>query len=124
MTQDHTNAHSFYIGLMSGTSMDGVDGVVARFSPRCDTVAFAHQAFPASLRAQFMALQQPGDNEIEREALAAHELASQYAACIEKLLQQSGLAAQQIRAVGAHGQTIRHRPEQAYTRQSQNRALM
>jgi anhydro-N-acetylmuramic acid kinase len=120
----HTPLTALYIGLMSGTSMDGVDGVLARFSPQCQTLAHAHQAFPASLRAQFMALQQPGENEIDREALAANELAVQYAACVEKLLQQSGLTANEIAAVGAHGQTIRHRPERAYTRQSQNPALL
>ena len=118
------NSDAFFIGLMSGTSLDGVDGVLARFSPGCTTLTHAHQAFPASLRQQFMALQQAGPNEIEREALAANALAQQYAACVTQLLTQSGVDKAQICAIGAHGQTIRHRPELGFTRQSHNPALL
>lgn len=115
---------ALFIGLMSGTSLDGVDGVLARFSPDCATLAHAHHPFPASLRQQFMALQQTGQNEIEREALAANALAQQYAACVAQLLAQSGVDKAQICAIGAHGQTIRHRPELGFTRQSHNPALL
>ncbi|MGO4329613.1 anhydro-N-acetylmuramic acid kinase [Cupriavidus sp. 2TAF22] len=118
-----------FIGIMSGTSMDGADGVLVDFSgPRPAVLAAAHQPFPAALREAFAGLQQPGDDEIHREALAANGLARVYAGCVAALLRESGLAAAAIAAVGAHGQTVRHRPGQydgtGYTRQSQQPALL
>lgn len=122
-------APSLYIGLMSGTSLDGVDGVLATFasdadSPSAKTLEGCHLPFPSDLRDQLMTLQSPGDNEIHRESMAATALARLYAECVSKLLAKSGVTAAQIRAIGAHGQTIRHRPESGYTRQTNNPALL
>lgn len=118
-----------FIGIMSGTSMDGADGVLVDFSgPRPAVLAAAHQPFPAELREAFAALQQPGDDEIHREALAANGLARVYAACVATLLRHAGMAPSAIAAIGAHGQTVRHRPGLydgiGYTRQSQQPALL
>jgi len=118
-----------FIGLMSGTSLDGVDGVVAAFPSApaqhpVATLASAYMPFSASLRAELMALQTAGQNEIEREALVANTLSSHYAACVERLLADAGLRPDQIRAIGVHGQTIRHRPELGFTRQANNPALL
>ncbi|RFP22788.1 anhydro-N-acetylmuramic acid kinase [Duganella sp. BJB488] len=116
---------SLYIGLMSGTSLDGVDGALARFSgDAIDTLAAAYVPFPPALRAELMALQAAGHNEIEREALAANQLARHYADCVQALLDDASLQAQDIRAVAVHGQTIRHRPELGFTRQTNNPALL
>jgi anhydro-N-acetylmuramic acid kinase len=110
---------------MSGTSLDGVDGALVDFgSGSITTLAAAHLPFAATLRAELMALQTPGANEIEREALAANALAARYAECIAALLAQAGIEAQAIRAAGVHGQTIRHRPELGFTRQANNPALV
>ena len=68
-----------------------------------------------------MALQGAGHNEIEREALAANALAASYAECVQALLAS---ASGPVRAIAAHGQTTRHRPELGYTRQSNNPALL
>ncbi|MYM34231.1 anhydro-N-acetylmuramic acid kinase [Duganella sp. FT94W] len=116
---------ALYIGLMSGTSLDGVDGALAH----CDgeaitTIAAAYVAFPPALRTELMALQANGDNEIEREALAANQLAQHYAQCVAELLRESGHTAAEVRAMAAHGQTIRHRPELGFTRQTNNPALL
>jgi len=118
-----------YIGIMSGTSMDGADGVLVDFSgARPAVLADAHQPFPPELRAAFAALQQPGDDEIHREALAANGLARVYANCAAALLEQAGVTAASVRAIGAHGQTVRHRPGLydgiGYTRQTQHPALL
>lgn len=115
-------ASSLYIGLMSGTSLDGVDGVLADFSGRgIRTLDAAFVPFPADLRAELMALQAPGANELEREALAANALARCYADCVAQL---AARAPGPVRAVAVHGQTIRHRPELGFTRQTNNPALL
>ena len=110
-----------YIGLMSGTSLDGVDGVITSFDA---TPRSAHIPFPADLKSELMALQSPAHNEIHREALAANQLATLYADCVNQLLKAAGVSAAQVRAIGVHGQTIRHLPEQGYTRQTNNPALL
>ena len=122
----HTTT-ALFIGLMSGTSMDGVDGVLASFSgqpTRITTLAAAHRPFPDDLRAALMTLQAPGHNEIHRESLAADALARLYARCVADLLEQAGVAAEEVHAIGVHGQTIRHQPGAGYTRQTNNPALL
>ena len=126
------NAHrdtssSFYIGLMSGTSLDGVDGVLARLPAdggAMETLASSYVPFPENLRIELMALQTSSPNELHREALAANALAQHYAQSVASLLAQSAVSPAQVRAVGVHGQTIRHRPELGYTRQTNNPALL
>jgi anhydro-N-acetylmuramic acid kinase len=115
-------ASSLYIGLMSGTSLDGVDGVLADFSGRgIRTLQAAFTPFPPALRSELMALQAASENELEREALAANALARCYADCVRQLL---AVAPGPVRAVAVHGQTIRHRPELGFTRQTNNPALL
>jgi anhydro-N-acetylmuramic acid kinase len=110
---------------MSGTSLDGVDGVIARVEQNdIRTLATAYLPFTDNLRSELMALQTPGENEIHREALAANGLAQCYAECVSKLLAEASLSPTDIQAIGAHGQTIRHRPEHGYTRQTGNPALL
>ena len=116
------------IGLMSGTSLDGVDGVLAACAAdgdsRIHSIASAYIPFPDALRAELLALQTAGFNEIEREALSANALAQHYAACVEQLLTSADTGAGAISAIGVHGQTIRHRPELGFTRQTNNPALL
>ncbi|TDN67565.1 anhydro-N-acetylmuramic acid kinase [Paraburkholderia sp. BL10I2N1] len=115
-----------YFGLMSGTSMDGVDGIAVEFAkgktPVVRSEAFV--GFSEGLRDALFALQQPGDNEIEREALAANALAARYTVCCHELLRSGNLSATAVRAIGVHGQTVRHRPEKGYTRQINNPSLL
>ncbi len=117
-----TEKPSLYIGLMSGTSLDGVDGVLADFSDGAiHTLSAAFTPFPAELREDLMALQAASDNELEREALAANGLALAYADCVRSLLPSCPAP---VTAVAVHGQTIRHRPELGFTRQTNNPALL
>ncbi len=110
-----------YVGLMSGTSLDGVDGVLTGFDGR---LYAAYIPFPESLRDALLVLQQSGHDEIHREAIAANTLTTLYADCVQQLLAQAGISAAEVRAIGAHGQTIRHNPAQGYTRQIQQPALL
>jgi len=118
-----------FLGLMSGTSMDGVDGVIADFSSGgVQVLAHAAAPFPDSLRAELMALNISGPDELHRGWLAGNALMRVYAEVVQQLLAQSGLAAAQIAAIGAHGQTVRHRPQQfdgtGYTIQLAQPALL
>lgn len=114
-------ASPLYIGLMSGTSLDGVDGVLTSFD--AEPVA-VHIPFPEELRRELMALQAPSDNEIHHEAMAAQRIATLYAACVSQLLDKAGREAADVTAIGVHGQTIRHQPALGYTRQIINPALL
>lgn len=118
-----------YIGLMSGTSLDGVDGVIVDFSQGTQVIQHAGCSFDSSLRAELLALNSTGgSDELHRAALAANAVARHYAQVVQQLLQASGLRAGQIAAIGAHGQTVRHRPQMfdgtGYTLQLNSPALL
>jgi anhydro-N-acetylmuramic acid kinase len=102
-----------YIGLMSGTSLDGVDGVLADFSSSdLRVLAHASAPFPAALRDELLALNTSGPDELHRAALAGNGLMRVYAQVVSELLARTGTSANTVRAIGAHGQTVRHRPQE------------
>ena len=118
-----------YLGLMSGTSLDGVDGVLVDFSKAQLTVLSAASApMPPALRQEFLELNRAGGNELHRAALAANALVRLYAEVVDALLKQAGTSPQAVRAIGAHGQTVRHQPQAfdgtGYTLQLNNPALL
>ncbi len=117
------------VGLMSGTSMDGVDGVLVAFEAGHIRVeAHVFRPFATDLRTDLLALNISGNDELHRAALAANRLVRVYAEVIQALLAQSGRPAGDIAAIGAHGQTVRHRPGAfdgtGYTIQLNNPALL
>ena len=121
--------HSLYIGLMSGTSLDGIDAVLAKIGPNGETSALDAISAPFSpdLRKALFELQSPGPNELHREKQAGNALALAYANTVNQLLKKTNLKASDIAAIGAHGQTIRHQPhlgDMAYTHQTLNAALL
>ena len=101
-----------FIGLMSGTSLDGVDGVVARIDSagQLHVTAHAFMPFEAPFRAELLQLNQSGPDELHRSALAGNAVARHYAQVVHELLCTTGLRPDHITAIGAHGQTVRHRP--------------
>ncbi len=109
---------------MSGTSLDGVDAVLAEIGPTGQSRLLQTHYLPYSdnLRAQLLALHAPQPNEIHLAACAANELACLYADAINHLL--DGVASNTVRAIGCHGQTLRHRPADGYTLQIVNAALL
>jgi len=118
-----------FIGLMSGTSLDGADGVLVDYSRQPPRVlAHAYIAFTAPLIAEFLALNRSGADELHRGALAANALAHVYAGVVHQLLMAAEVSASSIAATGAHGQTVRHRPQEfdgtGYTVQLNNPALL
>jgi len=122
---DGSVAGENYIGLMSGTSVDGVDAVLADFgAPSLRTIAAAHVAFPASLRRELNSLQRSGPDEIHRAALAGNALMDCCAEAVDAVRAQAGLAVRSIAAIGLHGQTVRHRPDLGYTTQLANPARL
>jgi anhydro-N-acetylmuramic acid kinase len=115
-----------YIGLMSGTSLDGVDAALVSFTPAgaARLEGQVYLPFPDELRQQLLDLNSLGDDEIERSCIQANRLARIYADSVAALLQQSGLKTSDIIAIGNHGQTVRHRPELGFTVQIGNSALL
>ncbi|MFZ5555507.1 MAG: anhydro-N-acetylmuramic acid kinase [Pseudomonadota bacterium] len=114
---------TIYGGLMSGTSLDGVDGVLAEFPPEAGRLlAHAHLPYPDGLRRELAALNHPGDDELARAAAAALAASDLYAKCVAALLESAGLRPEQVSAVGCHGQTVRHQPGIGYTIQLLNAA--
>ena len=102
----------YFIGLMSGTSLDGADGVLAQLDETGHVTVLAHDfvAFEAAFRSELLSLNSSGPDELHRSALAGNQIARHYAEVVAALLQKTGLQASQIKAIGAHGQTVRHRP--------------
>ncbi|WIM05245.1 MAG: anhydro-N-acetylmuramic acid kinase [Candidatus Nitricoxidivorans perseverans] len=115
-----------YVGLMSGTSLDGVDAALVDFSPVGTPACLAthYQPYPDDLKAEVLALHEPGENEIARAGRVANRLARKYADAVRKLLTASNMPSTKVRAIGCHGQTIRHAPAEGYTLQLNNPALL
>lgn len=116
----------FYAGVMSGTSLDGIDAVVADFAPAsgrpCELLAATTLPFPSALRDELAALQRAGDDELARAARTANILADLYADAILATVQSAGISVADLVAAGVHGQTVRHRPDQGFTLQLNNPA--
>ncbi len=120
-----------YIGLMSGTSLDGVDGVLAALGEapaQPKVLASVHLPMPHDLRQEFLALNVAGADELHRAALAANALIGLYAEVVGQLLERAGVEPAQVTAIGAHGQTVRHQPQSfdgiGYTVQLNQAALL
>jgi anhydro-N-acetylmuramic acid kinase len=114
-----------YIGIMSGTSFDGVDAVLAAArGGRMRLLRHIHLPFPATLRSRLLSLQESGYNELHRAAAVSIELSDLYAEAVRRLLSRARIGARAVAAIGCHGQTVRHRPREGYTLQLVNGARL
>lgn len=123
------SAPSLYIGIMSGTSLDGIDvSLVSTEQQRFEVLANYFLAYPSALKTDLLKLHTPSENELENTQLMANTLAKLYAQAVLTLLAQQNIATSDIRAIGCHGQTIRHRPHFSdgigFTLQIGNAALL
>lgn len=100
-----------YIGLMSGTSLDGIDAALVSIdNGQIELLNTASSAIPPSLHQELLALCHGCDNEIERLGAADRLLGAELAKSALTVCDGAGLSSAQICAIGSHGQTIRHRP--------------
>lgn len=115
---------ALYLGVMSGTSLDGLDIALIEQDEQPQLLATHYLPMPAELRQRLLSLCASGPDEIARAALAENQWATLAAEGIHALLQRQGLEPASIRAIGSHGQTIRHEPAQGFTVQIGNPALL
>lgn len=102
---------SYYIGIMSGTSADGVDLALVDFSSdKVQLKAHFYQNYNNELNQKITALYSSKQNEIDRMGSLDVELAHYFYQAIKQFLAQENLESSDILAIGCHGQTIRHRP--------------
>lgn len=108
----------YFIGLMSGTSADGVDAALVDFSKkRPQLIATHYMPYTDTIRNHIFALTQKGDNELSRMCELDVALGHAFADTVNQLIKQSGISPKKIKAIGSHGQTLRHFPKQGYTLQ-------
>lgn len=119
-----------FIGIMSGTSLDGVDAALCSFEQSafengtCVLQNTHFLPYPAEVKSQLLALHKPQNNELEATSILGCSLANLYAEATNELLKKAKIKAADISAIGCHGQTIRHRPELGFTLQIGNAALL
>ena len=118
-------AAELYIGLMSGTSLDGVDAALVQIGDgELQYLGSAYLPYPDSIHAAALALHTPGTDDLHHASLLANRVAELYADAVAQLLDAAGTEARHIKALGAHGQTVRHNPAAGYTLQLINPALL
>ncbi len=120
---------NLFIGIMSGTSLDGIDVALCTFEDTsCQLISTQFMPYPADIKVALLALHTPSENELETSILLGNQLARLYAEAVNKLLTAAQKTANDITAIGCHGQTIRHcpnyGPELGFSLQIGNAALL
>lgn len=113
-----------YLGVMSGTSLDGLDIALIEQEQHTRLIATHYVPMPAALHAELLALCSSGPDELARAALAEQRWVELAAQGIQALLAEQQLQPSDVRAIGSHGQTIRHEPARGFSIQIGNPALL
>lgn len=114
-----------FVGIMSGTSLDAADAVLADLSaPRPKLLAATRLPFSTALRTTLLQLSEPGHDSLDAAGACSVQLAGLYAEVAHRALAEAGREAKDVVAIGCHGQTVRHRPERGYTIQLNDPALL
>ncbi|WP_341897063.1 anhydro-N-acetylmuramic acid kinase [Ferrovibrio terrae] len=114
---------AWIIGLMSGTSMDGIDAALLR-TDGTGIAGFGPartMPYDPALRARIRACLNEGPGDV---ASLSRDLSLAHAAAVQALLLQAGMAAGEIAWLGYHGQTLLHRPAEGRTWQTGDGALL
>lgn len=109
-----------YVGLMSGTSLDGVDAALCAWTQdgSLQLVETHYQPYPEQLRSSLEVLCAPGPGELDLAGICGILLAREYATATKALLAAAKTASDDVQAIGCHGQTIRHRPADGFSIQA------
>jgi len=130
MSKLHNKEYSkppFYVGIMSGTSLDGIDAVLADFNSQPPSLLNTfYQPYSNNLRKQILDLHQSGKNELHLASILSNKLAHCYAKAVISLLTKHKIKSKRVAAIGCHGQTVRHcpQPEFGYSIQLGNASLL
>ena len=119
--------NELFIGLMSGTSLDGMDAVLVNFgdSPQdIKMIGHSYVAYEDTFKKSLLALHLPYSNELEDSLMIGNMVSQQAYQAVEALLKKTGTTSKDIKAIGFHGQTIRHQPQKGFTLQIGNPALL
>jgi len=124
-TISHMN--ELFIGLMSGTSLDGMDAVLVNFGEKSQDIKImghSYAPYEDKLKMALLRLHSPNINELEESLVIGNTVSKKAYEAIEALLKKTNIASKDIRAIGFHGQTIRHQPQKGFTLQIGNPALL
>ncbi|WP_285426049.1 MULTISPECIES: anhydro-N-acetylmuramic acid kinase [unclassified Pseudomonas] len=115
---------TLYVGVMSGSSLDGLDFALVEQDDRPRLLGTYYIPMPDDLRAELLGLCASGPDELARAGIAEQKWVRLAAQGVHALLDQQNVLAGEIRAIGSHGQTIRHEPARGFTVQIGNPALL
>ncbi len=108
-------ADELYIGLMSGTSLDGIDAVLVRFeNEQASVIQSICSPLPQDLIDEIKSLVNPAKNELNRLMTLDIQLAKAFSEVVKQLIDKAKINKENITAIGSHGQTIRHLPTASF----------
>ena len=119
--------NELFIGLMSGTSLDGMDAVLVNFGKTAqDIKIMGHSYVPYedAIKEALLRLHSPNTNELEESLIIGNTISKKAYEAIDALLKKTSITSKDIKAIGFHGQTVRHQPQKGFTLQIGNPALL
>lgn len=102
----------YYIGLMSGTSLDGVDVSIVDLASWPIKPIFSQTiAMPKAMQDDILGICQGQALTLLQLGTLDHQIGQFHAKCVNSVLEQTNIKAEEIKAIGSHGQTVFHHPE-------------